>query len=44
VYLALTAYEGLGLRKQLLRVASLGLAFGLPSAVGDVFGYYVPWT
>lgn len=42
VYVALTADEGLGLRKQLLRMVTLGLAFGLPSAVGDVFGYYVP--
>jgi len=42
VYLALTADENVGLRKQLWRIVSLGLAFGLPSAVGDVVGYYVP--
>lgn len=41
VYVALAADE-VGLRKQLWRIVVLGLVFGLPSAVGDVFGYYVP--
>jgi len=41
VYLSLTE-EKLGFREQLWRIVALGLAFGLPSAVGDVVGYYVP--
>ena len=41
VYVSLTGEE-LGLREQLWRIVALGLAFGLPSAVGDLVGYYVP--
>lgn len=42
VYVSLTADEGLGLRKQLSHLVALGLAFGLPSALGDIVGYYAP--
>ena len=41
VYVSLTD-EKLGLREQLWRLVALGLTFGIPSAVGDVVGYYVP--
>jgi hypothetical protein len=41
VYVSLIE-EKLGLPKQLWRIVALGLAFGLPSAAGDVVGYYIP--
>jgi hypothetical protein len=42
VFVALMSDGGLSFRKQLWRMVALGLTFGLPSAVGDVVGYFAP--
>jgi hypothetical protein len=42
VFVALVRDERFSFRKHLWRVVVLGLAFGIPSAVGEVVGYYVP--
>lgn len=42
VFVAMARAEGFSFRKELLHIVILGLAFGIPSAVGEVVGYYVP--
>jgi len=41
VFVSLRHDEGLTIRKELWHLIGLGLAFGLPSALGDFVGYYV---
>jgi hypothetical protein len=41
-FIALARTYGLPFRKQLWNTLILGLAFGIPSAVGEVAGYFVP--
>jgi len=42
VFITLTRANGLSFRKQLWQTVMVGLAFGIPSAVGEVAGYSVP--
>ncbi len=42
VFVALTTDEGKSVRKKLWQVIVVGLAFGIPSTVGEVVGYYAP--
>ena len=41
VFIALVESERFSLRDEWKRVALLGLAFGIPSAIGDIVGYFV---
>lgn len=41
-FVALVRDEVFSFRKQPWRVVALGLVFGIPSAVGEIVGYYVP--
>jgi hypothetical protein len=42
VFVALTTHDSFSFRKQLWRVVTLGLAFGVPSLVGEAVGYFAP--
>ena len=42
VFIALSRASGQSFRRQLSQTAMVGLAFGIPSAVGEVAGYLVP--
>lgn len=42
VFVALTRPQGLSMRKQLWQTVIVGLAFGIPSIVGETVAYYVP--
>jgi len=42
VFVALVSEGGPSFRKQLWRVVALGLAFGIPSVVGEFVGYFAP--
>jgi hypothetical protein len=42
VFVCLLASERVDMRKQVLHVLILGLMFGLPSALGEIIGYYAP--
>jgi hypothetical protein len=42
VFVCLIASEKVDLRKQVSHILTLGLLFGLPSALGEIIGYYAP--
>jgi ZIP family zinc transporter len=42
VFVALTGNVGMPIRRKLSQIAVVGLAFGIPSVVGEVVGYYAP--
>jgi len=42
VFITLARANGLSFRKQLSQAVIIGFAFGIPSAVGEVAGYFVP--
>ena len=42
VFIAATRSNGLPLHRQLWQIIPVGLAFAIPSAVGEVVGYFVP--
>lgn len=42
VFVALTDNAGMLIRRKLSQIIVVGLAFGIPSAVGEVVGYYAP--
>jgi hypothetical protein len=42
VFVCLTASEGIDFRKQIWHILILGLMFGLPSALGEIAGYFAP--
>ncbi len=42
VFIALARANGLPFRKQLWQILIIGLAFGIPSAVGEAAGYSIP--
>ena len=42
VFIALARANGLSFQKQLRQTVIVGSAFGVPSAVGEILGYYVP--
>jgi hypothetical protein len=42
VFVALAADEGKSVRKKLWQVIVVGLAFGIPSILGEVVGYFAP--
>lgn len=42
VFVCLLATERIDLRKQVWQILILGLMFGLPSALGEIVGYYAP--
>ena len=42
VFVTLSRADGLPFRKQLWQTVIVSLAFGIPSAVGEVAGYYIP--
>lgn len=42
VFISMARANGLSLRPQIWQTMMVGLAFGIPSALGEVVGYYVP--